>query len=144
MFLNSWYTCKNERLQTLDVQHRAPKKKKDNVNPRESNRRQHAIGLSYITKLSEQLGRTFKYYDISVYSPFHVKSITQNITRLHLWWNLVQLLIHVTISKYKIKYKSRSSIMEDIGHSVTLLLIKLEKQTIYHWKANKHAHITHK
>ena len=25
---------------------------------------------------------------------------------------------------------------------VTLLFIKLEKQTIYHWKANKHAHIT--
>ena len=24
----------------------------------------------------------------------------------------------------------------------TLLLIKLEKQTIYNWKANKHAHIT--
>ena len=27
---------------------------------------------------------------------------------------------------------------------VTLLLIKVEKQTLYHWKANKHAHITHK
>ena len=25
---------------------------------------------------------------------------------------------------------------------VTLLLIKLEKQSLYHWKANKHAHIT--
>ena len=25
---------------------------------------------------------------------------------------------------------------------VTLLLIKLEKQAIYHWKVNKHAHIT--
>ena len=25
---------------------------------------------------------------------------------------------------------------------VTLLLIKLEKQAIHHWKANKHAHIT--
>ena len=38
-----------------------------NVNTRETNRRQHAIGLPYISKLSEQLARSFTSYDIPVY-----------------------------------------------------------------------------
>ena len=40
---------------------------KDNVNTRETNGRQHAIGLPYITKPSDQLARIFKSYDIPVY-----------------------------------------------------------------------------
>ena len=54
--------------------------------------------------------------------------------------------------EYQNKNKSRSSIIDDRSLNfdpnriltttlmpVTLLLIKLEKQSIYHWKANKHA-----
>jgi hypothetical protein len=44
-----------------------PRRNKEIVNIRETNRRQHAIGLPYISKLSEQLARIFKCYDIPVY-----------------------------------------------------------------------------
>ena len=44
-----------------------PRRNKENVNTRETNRRQHAIGLPYISKLSKQLARIFKSYDIPEY-----------------------------------------------------------------------------
>ena len=44
-----------------------PRRNKENVNTRETNRRQHPIGLPYISKMSEQLARIFKSYDIPVY-----------------------------------------------------------------------------
>ncbi|KAI0215986.1 hypothetical protein LSAT2_031963 [Lamellibrachia satsuma] len=43
-----------------------PRRKKENTTT-ETSRRQHAIGLSYISKLSEQVARIFKSYDIPVY-----------------------------------------------------------------------------
>ena len=44
-----------------------PRRNKENVNTRETNRRQHGIGLPYISKLSEELVRILKSYDIPVY-----------------------------------------------------------------------------
>ena len=44
-----------------------PKRNKQNINMRETNRRQHTMGLPYISKLSKQLARIFKFYDIPVY-----------------------------------------------------------------------------
>ena len=43
------------------------RRNKENVNTREINIRQHAMGIPYISKLSDQLGRIFKSYDIPVY-----------------------------------------------------------------------------
>ena len=42
------------------------RRKKENTTT-ETSRRQHAIGLHYISKLSEQVARIFKSYDITVY-----------------------------------------------------------------------------
>ena len=80
---------------------------------------------------------------------FHVKSITQNITQLQFGLNLLHLLTHARLKK---KYWSRYTslnfdpicLLNDTLLPVTLLLIKLQKQLIYNWKANKHAHITYK
>ena len=44
-----------------------PRRNKANINTRETNIRQHAIVLPYISKLSEQLARIFKSYDLPVY-----------------------------------------------------------------------------
>ena len=49
-----------------------PSRKKENVNTRENSRKQHAIGLPYNSKLSEQLARISNSCDIQVYhKPIH-------------------------------------------------------------------------
>ena len=73
-----------------------PVRRKENTTT-ETSRRQHAIGLHYISKLSEQIARIFKSYNIPVYhKPINTLRVTEQQRQQSEGWYMTYNAQNVT------------------------------------------------